>query len=136
MGFNTGTVSPAVNIGFWKTVNQTGNIVYFEGNSQSVNTGLDVRYGDNVNLSNYWFDREYGVRRSQGGGQYQQNVTLYTETTPAYYRIDTTPSPAGDGSQIDLGTSTLGVYTVKNETAISVDNYAGFTAGKFIKKKT
>ena len=134
--FNTGTVSPAVNIGFWKTVNQTGNIVYFEGNSQSVNTGLDVRYGDTVNLSNYYLDREYGVRRTQGGGQYQQNVTLYTETTPAYYRIDTTPSPAGDGSQIDLGTSTLGVYTVKNETAISVDNYAGFTAGKFIKKKT
>ena len=134
--FTTGAVSPAQYIAFWKTVSLTSNITFFEGNSQSVGTSLDVGYGDTVNQSNYYLDMAYGVRKSQGGTQTSTQVNMYTQTTPAYYRVNTTPSPAGDGSQIDLGTSTVNVYSVKKETAISVDSYSGFTAGKFIQKKT
>ena len=61
---------------------------------------------------------------------------IYTRSGDAYTQLELDPSPAGDGTQVDIGTSVVGSYVWKNGTKITVDDNTGFTAGKFIQKKT
>jgi hypothetical protein len=86
---------------------------------------MDLEYGDNLagnNITSY------------------ENLTLYqsTSSTVNYYKVATTPSPAGDGTNIALGTGNAGssMYAWPNETKITVDDNTGLTAGKFLQKKT
>jgi len=61
---------------------------------------------------------------------------IYRVSTAASTHLELSPSPAGDGTQVDIGTSVVGSYVWKNGTKITVDDNTGFTAGKFIQKKT
>jgi len=122
--FTTGAVSPSVNIGF-RVSNNAQPVYYYQHTSTTNNSGMDLEYGDNLagnNITSY------------------ENLTLYqsTSSTVNYYKVATTPSPAGDGTNIALGTGNAGssMYAWPNETKITVDDNTGLTAGKFLQKKT
>ena len=120
--FSTGSVSPAVSIQFWKSTNPQP-VHYYQHTSTTNNSGMDIEYGDTV-ASNYIS----GV----------ETLQLYQVTTSnvSYYKVATTPSPAGDGTNIALGTGNAGsaMYSWKNETSIVVDDNTGLTTtGKFLK---
>ena len=61
---------------------------------------------------------------------------IYRSSASSHTQLELDPSPAGDGTQVDIGTSVVGSYVWKNGTKIVVDDNTGFTAGKFIQKKT
>ena len=60
---------------------------------------------------------------------------IYRASASASTQLELSPSPAG-GVDVDIGTSVVGSYIWENGTKIVVDDNTGFTAGKFIQKKT
>lgn len=122
--FSTGAVSPAVNIGFRISTNAQP-VHYYKGSAQSQGGPMDIRVGDTI-AGNYISTAE--------------QITFYStsSSTVNYYKVATTPSPAGDGTNIALGTGNAGtsMYAWPNETKITVDDNTGLTAGKFLQKKT
>jgi len=60
---------------------------------------------------------------------------IYRASAGSSTQLELSPSPAG-GVDVDIGTSVVGSYIWENGTKIVVDDNTGFTAGKFIQKKT
>lgn len=93
-------------------------------NNSITNTSLDVQYNSLIQGQSLTTARD---------------LTFYevASTTTNYYKVATTPSPAGDGTNIALGTSNAGsnIYSWKNVTSAVVDDTTGFTAGDNIYKK-
>ena len=122
--FSTGAVSPSVNIGFRISTNAQP-VHYYKGSATSQGGPMDIRVGDTI-AGNYISAVE--------------QITFYStsSSTVNYYKVATTPSPAGDGTNIALGTGNAGtgMYAWPNETKITVDDNTGLTAGKILQKKT
>ena len=96
--------------------------------------------GDNDYLENTDLYPSYSEWSSTSNASGATNGTatypLYKQSATAYTQLELDPSPAGDGTEVDIGTSVVGSYVWKNGTKITVDDNTGFTAGKFIQKKT
>ena len=59
---------------------------------------------------------------------------IYKQTSSPYTLLELDPSPAGDGTNVNIGTSVYGSYVWKNETSITVDDNTGLTTtGNFLK---
>ena len=60
---------------------------------------------------------------------------IYTQTSDAATQLQLASSTAGDGTNVNIGTSVYGSYIWKNVTSAVVDDTNGFTAGDNIYKK-
>ena len=126
--FSTGAVSPAVNIGF-RLSNNYQPVYFYQHTATTNNSGMDLEWGDTID-------------NPSAGNQIAsaETLNLYENTTSTvnYYKVATIPSPAGNGTNIALGTGNAGssMYSWKNTTRLDVDSNSGFVAGKDIKKKT
>ena len=93
-------------------------------NNTITNTSLDLTYNQSVQ----------GVYMNL-----QRDLNFYEVTTTTtntnYYKVQTQASPAGNGTNINLGTSSGSMYTWEKETALTVDDNTGLTAGKILQKK-
>lgn len=123
---STGSVTTPANGGYYYAVHISKNAQAMQlVNNSITNTSLDVTYGSSVQ----------GQSMTTG-----RDLTFYevASTTTNYYKVATTPSPAGDGTNIALGTGNAGssMYSWKNTTRLDVDSNSGFGQGKDIKKKT
>lgn len=96
--------------------------------------------GDNDYLENtdmYPSYSEWSSTNNASGASFGTSpYPIYKQSASEYTQLELDPSPAGDGTQVNIGTSVVGSYVWKNGTKITVDDNTGFTAGKFIQKKT
>ncbi len=96
--------------------------------------------GDNDYLENTDLYPSYSEWSSTSNASGASNGTstypIYKQSGSEYTQLELDPSPAGDGTEVSIGTSVLGSYVWKNGTKITVDDNTGFTAGKFVQKKT
>ena len=120
--YTTGSISPARNAGFWisKSAQQMQMTNY-----NITNTSLDLQ----------WNDLVQGVYMNTARDLNFYEVST-TTTNTNYYKVQTQASPAGNGTNINLGTSSGSMYTWDKETAVTVDDNTGFTASDDVYLKT
>ena len=124
--FSTGSVLTPGNGGHYYAVWISKNAQAMQLiNNTITNTSLDLTYNQSVQ----------GVYMNL-----QRDLNFYEVTTTTtntnYYKVQTQASPAGNGTNINLGTSSGSMYTWEKETALTVDDNTGLTAGKILQKKT
>jgi hypothetical protein len=101
----------------------------FNSNHNFVTSG----YGTDLRPS---YSEWSSTNNASGSANGAATYPIYTRSSDAYTQLELDPSPAGDGTEVDIGTSVVGSYVWKNGTKITVDDNTGFTAGKFLQKKT
>ena len=114
--FTTGSVSPAKSIGWW--ISKSAQQMQFTEYNLN-NTSLDITYNQQV--------QGVYMNTARDLNFYEVTTTTTTTNTP-YYKVQTQASPAGNGTNINLGTSSGSMYTWEKETAVTVDDNTGFSA--------
>ena len=154
-GVSTGDTVVVCAGGMGYTQNQAwGNSIPSGASRNALNTNIPI-YVRAANLCNqvYIISEEYPRYGVGGDNDYLENTDLYpsysewsstsnasgasygTSTYPiykqsasAYTQLEMDPSPAGDGTEVNIGTQLAGSYVWKNGTKVVVDDNTGFSA--------